>query len=107
MISRLYVAIGIGGKMDKKIKIAIVGIVIAILVLVIGIGITIEFGEIEECHSTEGECLSLIVVEYVFLIVANRDIVDIFENDITVLYNLIRYAPVRGRCITLPQFGIK
>lgn len=41
MISRLYVAIGIGGKMDKKIKIAIVGIVIAILVLVIGIGITI------------------------------------------------------------------
>ena len=69
--------------------------------IVIGIGITIELGQIEKRHTTEGKCLTLIVVHGLLVGIRNLNFINIGQNHITVLNNTVWISPIRRRHIAL------
>ena len=69
--------------------------------IVIGIGITIELGQVEKRHTTEGKSLTLIVVHGLLVCIRNHYIVDIGQYHIAVLNNTVWISPIRRRHIAL------
>ena len=69
--------------------------------VVIGIRITIELGQVEKRHSTNGKSLTLIVVHGLLVSIRNRYIVDIGQYHIAILNNTVWISPIRRRHIAL------